>query len=255
MTNALAADPPGIGHNLPPLAEQLAEEIAALRLRADALIATAGTAVIIDQESAEKVINLGQMIAALEKELDVLRVERGKPFLEATRTINTAFGAITGPLAQARSRLRPMLTEYQRRVEAEAEQQRQAALAEQRQREEEAAAAAERAQQSTTVDDALDALHAREEADAAQRRADAIRPEPVRAQLGSLGTRREIVFTVSSYPKALGWLLRVRKRETEMALEDIINKQLRSMGVDAVEAEVTIPGVEASIEKSAAIRR
>jgi hypothetical protein len=265
MTNALA-ETPGIGHNSASLGELLTEEIAPLKERAGTLIAVARTAVIVDDESAAKVIDLGQMLAALEKELDDAREARGRPFLEATRTINGTYNPLieqlaivrAGPLGSDKKRrggLRGMLQAFKDKREAEAEAQRLAAAAEQRLREEAAAEARRAAEQSNTLGDQLAAMKAQEDAAAAARRASAIRPEPVRAQLGSLGSRREIAFEVSSYPKALGWLLKVRKTEAQTALKEIIAKQLRSMGVDAVEAGVQIPGVEARIETTAAIRR
>lgn len=265
MTNALL-DTPGIGHNLPPLGEQLAEEIAPLATRAQQLLDVAGTAAIVDDESAKKVIDLAGLLDALRRELDEAREERGSPFLEAVRTVNGAYNPLieqletcrVGPMGTDRKRrggLRGMLQTFKEKREAEAEAARQALLAEQRQREEAAEAAKRKAQQTETVGDALASLKAQKEAAAAARRAEAIRPEPVRAQLGSLGSRREIVFTITSYPKALGWLMRVRKTEAEMELRELVGKQLRSMGVDAVAAGVSVPGVEAKIEHQAAIRR
>ncbi len=255
MTNALA-DPPGIGHNLPPLGEQLAEELAAPKARADALLEVAATAVIVDDESAAKVIDLGQLIAALEKDLDAARTERKRPFLEAGRAIDTAYGGIIGGLMACRQGLRGMLTAYNHKRAAEAEAARQVALAEQRQREEEAAAAQERARQTTNVTDALASLKAQEEAAAAARRAEAIRPEPIRAQLGSLGARREIAFDITDMRKLLQWIVRQpMKTNLEAEVRKLMGAYLRQLGVDAVARGVDIPGMSVWIDTQAAIRR
>ncbi len=63
MTNQLLAEAlPGRGHNNPPLAEALDEELAPRRARADQLIELAGSSVIVDEESAAKVIDLVRML-------------------------------------------------------------------------------------------------------------------------------------------------------------------------------------------------
>jgi hypothetical protein len=261
VTNALA-EPGiedvrlGIGGNLPPLGEQLAEEIAPLRDRADDLIAVAETAVIIDTESAEKVINLGQLMAALEKELDAAREARGKPFLEAKRAVDGAYNPLIGKMRAGRDALRAMLNTFRQKIEAEAEAQRQAALAEQRRREEEAAAAAERAMATANVSAALASLKAQEEAAAAARRVEAIRPEPLRAQLGSLGSQRSIAFDIADTRKLVAWMVKQpMKGNLDQALRTIMGAYLRQLGVDAVARGIEIPGLSAWVDTNAAIRR
>lgn len=255
MTNALA-ESPGIGHNLPPLGEQLSEEIAPLAVRARELIAVAGTAAIIDDESARKVIDLTGLIDALGKEADAARVERGKPFLEATRIVNGAYRPLIEDLVRAGKVLRDMLGVFRRKREAEAEAALQAAFAEQRRREEEAAAAAEQARKSQSVGDAITSLKAQEEAAAAARRAEAIRPEPVRAQLGSLGERRQIAFDITDLRKLLGWMLKQpMKGNVEQAARTIMGAYLRQLGVDSVAKGVEIPGLNAWIDTGVQIRR
>lgn len=257
MTNALAEDLPPRGHNNPPsLIDELIVEVAPLATRANDLIEVAATAVIVDDESAGKVINLGQMMAALEKEADDARVARGAPFLEATRAINRAYNPLIGQMKAGRDTLRGMLTEFRRKREAEAEAARQVALAEQRRREEEAAAAQERARATTNVNDALAALKAQEEAAAAARRAEAIRPEPVRAQLGSLGSQRSIAFDITDTRKLVAWMVKQpMKGNLEQALRTIMGAYLRQLGVAAVERGVEIPGLSAWVDTQAAIRR
>jgi hypothetical protein len=260
MTNQLA-ESPGIGHNLPLLAEQLAEEIASLRERAGRLVAVAETAVIIDTESAEKVINLAGLMAALEKELDAAREARGKPFLESVRAVNGAYNLLIVQLHACRDDLRGMLNAFRKKREAEAEAERQAALAEQRQREEAAAAAHRAAEEAAAagrsgIGDELAAMKAQEEADAAARRAAAIRPEPVRAQLGSLGSQRSIVFDITDTRKLVAWIVKQpMKGNLDQALRTIMGSYLRQLGVDAVARGVEIPGLSARVDTNAAIRR
>lgn len=256
MSDNALADAPGIGHNLPPLNEQLFEELAAPKLRATQLLDVAKTATIIDDESAAKVIDLAGLIGALEKELDAARTERKRPFLEAGRIIDGAYGGLISALTGGRLALKNMLTAYDKKRTAEAEVARHAALAAQRKREEEAEAAKERARATTNVNDALASLKAQEEAAAAARRAEAIRPEPIRAQLGSLGSQRQIAFDITSLPALLRWMVRQpMKTVLEAEVRKMMGSYLRQLGVDAVGKGIDIPGLEAWIDTQAAIRR
>jgi hypothetical protein len=270
MTNALAT--PGIGHNLPPLGEQLVEEIAPLHARAQKLVEIGATALIVDDESAAKIIDIAGLMETLEKELEAARETRGRPFLEATRAVNSAYIPLIeqlttlrlGPMGTDKKRrggLRGMLETFRQKREAEAEAARQTALAEQRRREEEAEAARRAAELAAVGDGSrlgyeLAALKAQEAADYAARRAGAIRPEPVRAHLGSLGTKREIAFDVTDIRKLLGWMIKQpMKGNVEQAVRTIMGAYLRQLGVDAVARGVEIPGLAARVETQAAIRR
>lgn len=256
MTNALADDLPPRTHNAPPIREVILEALTPFLGRKNDLLQVAETAVIVDDESAAKCIDLAGLIGALGKEIDAVRVEMKAPHLVATRAIDASFGAALQPLVAAGQSLRGMLTAYERKRAAEAEATRQTALAEQRRREEEAAAAAERARQTTSLPDALASLKAQEEAAAAARRADAIRPEPVRAQLGSLGTQRSVAFDVTDMRKLLGWILKQPMRGTlETEVRKLLGSYLRQIGVESVARGVEIPGLAVRIETSAAIRR
>lgn len=281
MTNQLLADDlPPRGHNNPPsLIDELIVEIAPLAARANDLIEVAATAVIVDDESAGKIINLGQMMASLEKELEEARVARGAPFLEATRAVNAAYNPLieqlalvrAGPVGADKKRrggLRGMLQAFKDKREVEAEAARQIALADQRRREGEAAAARDAAQAAATAQasgkgstgDLLNAqlvvLKAQEEAAAAARRAEAIRPEPVRAQLGSLGSQRSIAFDITDTRKLVAWMVKQpMKGNLEQALRTIMGSYLRQLGVDSVARGVEIPGLSAWVDTQAAIRR
>jgi hypothetical protein len=82
--------PPGIGHNSPPAREVLAEELEPYRKRAEALIATAKTARITDDETAGKVLDLSQLCKAFETEIDERRKALTKPHRDAVALINSA---------------------------------------------------------------------------------------------------------------------------------------------------------------------
>lgn len=100
------------GHNRPPLAELLAEELAGDKARAAQLIEAASTARIETQADAEKVADLIAMIRASAKAIDRIREERKRPLLDDSRLIDATCGAIAGPLERARASLKAMLDEW-----------------------------------------------------------------------------------------------------------------------------------------------
>lgn len=266
MKNQLAAENPRavIGGNQPPLAEQLDEEITPLREQADHLVEVAKTAVIIDDTSAAKVIDLCGLMQGLETNLDAARKRRGEPFYEQWKAVNTAYAPHIETLKAVRLQtLQPMLNAYRAKREAEAAAARRQAEAEQRQREAEAAKLQQEAEQKIAagksgVGDRLAAMQAQEAAAAAARRAEAIRPQPVRGTLGRLATKREIGFKIVDIRKLLGWMLRQPVLEAAVYEEvrAIMGPWLRTAGVRAIEhGEVEIPGLEIGIHETAAIRR
>lgn len=266
------APQPGIGHNLPPLAEQLTVALTPFSERAKQLLEIATGAVIIDNPSATKVTDLSALMATLEKELDAERTERKAPFLEASRLVDSTFNPLIEQLTTARlgpeinkrrtGGLRAMLTIYQQQQEAAAAEARRVAEAEQRQREadaEEARRKADVARQQTqggSIAADLDAIAAEEAAAAAQRRAEAIRPDPIRAQLGNVSSRREIAFEIDDLRKLLGFMLKSPMRgNLEAEVRKMMAGYLRTLGTDAVERGVVIPGLTARITTQAQIRR
>jgi hypothetical protein len=99
------------------------------------------------------------------------------------------------------------------------------------------------------------ALQKEEEAAAAALRAAAIRPEPIRTALGSASTRRDIKFEIENLTQALAWLRAHHRTAITEVANGIINRHLRSLGVDAVErGGVSIPGVKAWVEKGVLMR-
>src|SRR4249920_1358739 len=87
-----------IGANQPPLSERIAEEIAPLLATRDQLLASAESALIIDGESAAKVVDLAKQMSNLEDMADLVREEMIRPYLLAQREINSSFGAVTTQL-------------------------------------------------------------------------------------------------------------------------------------------------------------
>lgn len=260
------ADPPGIGHNLPPLEALIAEEIMPLRREAEEYLAISATALIVDDASCGKVIDLIGKMRDFHGRLRQASRDLEAPYAAALKTIWETFNPLLNQLETAfgpdtKSGLRGMARAYGAKKQAEAEAARAAALAEQRHREEEAEALRRAAEEKTAagksgIGDELDAMAAHEAARVAARRAEAIRPEPVRAQLGSLGSRREIAFDIEDPRKLVVWMLKQPMRgNLEQALRTIMGAYLRSVGVAAIEGGVEIPGVRAWVDTSAVVRR
>ena len=253
-------------HNQPPLSERITLELAPLLEKRVELLAIAETAVIIDEESAQKVTDLGKLMRAFELEVDAARDTMMRPYLEATREINAAFNPIAGPVAIARQGadgrggLRQMLTRYLAKREEEAQAERDRLAAEQRTREAEAEAARRAVEEKKQaggagVADELAVMQAEEAAGRLRRQAEAIRPEPIRSQLGTVGARREIAYEITDLRKLLGWAIKSSLRgQVEASINTIVGRHLRSLGVASVERGLGIPGLATRIEKIAQVR-
>lgn len=252
-------------HNLPPLKERLAEEVAPLAARMQELAAVAGTAVIRDEASCAKTVDLIRLGQAHLDAVKRRHAEEAAPYKEALEQIDNAFRpiersltAIIGPTA--REGLRGAVTVFERKRQEEAEAEKQRIHAEQAMREAEAEAARRALEErkaggSAGVADELAVLQAEDAAARLGQRAEAIRPAPVRANLGTVGTARQIAFTVVDIRKALAWILRsTLKGQLEEAVRGIVGRHLRALGVNAVEHGVDLPGVDARIERVAQVR-
>jgi hypothetical protein len=109
----------GIGDNSAavPLAEVLRDELATDKARADELLAAAREARIETEADAGKVADLVLLLRDHERAVDRARETRKRPYLADCRIIDAAFGAVTGPLARARTgpgSLSEMLTAWRR---------------------------------------------------------------------------------------------------------------------------------------------
>jgi hypothetical protein len=276
---AIQSRAPGIGHNRPPIAEQLVEELAPLRARQGAMIATAGQAVIIDDESAAKVTDLSIQVRDLADELKQARDAAMRPYVMASQSIAEGYNALIVPLAATygdrRTGLRGMIQAYHDKREAEAAAARRKAAAEQRQREEEAAEARRKADAARdagkgSIAAEIAASAAEDEAAAAGRRATAIRPAPLRSTLGQVSTTRQIAYDfegttdaerLAAVRKMLAWGLKQSgvRAVIEADLRRTCGSYLRQLGVDAVEKSLAvaspIPGIKVWIDKVAGVRR
>jgi hypothetical protein len=269
MTNQLLAESTfPRDHNQPPLSERIAEAVEPLLTKRAELLALAETSVIIDDESAGKVLDLIKILHGFEKAVDAQRDEMMRPYLEMVREINAAFNGLAGPVTLARvgpdgrGGLVLMQRRYDAQREAAAQAERDRLLAEQRQREAEAEAARRAAEEKAragkgSVADELAVMQAQEAANRLARQATAIRPQPVRSHLGSVGHTRRIAFEITDLRKCLGWLLRSTLRtKLQKAADDLIRGHLRELGVDAVEAGAVadVPGLSARVVREAQVR-
>lgn len=257
---------PRLGHNNPPADETLAEDLAPFIKRRDELLAIARTAVIVDDESAAKVLDLAALLKSAEDEIEEWRKARTKPLRDQVTAINRRCEAITVPLAQARhgetgkGGLRGMLTAWDDKKAAAAAAERRRLLEEQRKREEEAAAARRAAEEAaaagkSAVNAELEALRKADEAERAARQAEAIRAEPVRSHMGQISRRREVKFEIVDLDKLDQHLRANYRSNVEQFARTLVGSILKGMGVDAAE-KAQIPGVIITVEKGAAnVRR
>ncbi len=261
--SALRALVPDRHHNRPPLKEALEEELAPRRARADQLIGAAETSALIrgDETSAAKMIDLVRQMKELHDELNKDRLARTLPYRDAVKLINDNFEAVKLRLALAiggtsgRDGCVGQLTKWDddKKAAVEAERRRLAEEARQREAEAEAArAAAETKAKAGKTDVAaeLEAVRARDDAERLQRRADAIRHEPTRSQLGQTTRRRQIRFQVEDFTKRLRGILKSpRRSQIEKLVDAITEHELRDLGVAAVERGVDMPGVRVWVEE------
>lgn len=259
--SALRALVPDRHHNRPPLAEAIDEELASRRARADQLLAVAARSVIVDAASAGKVVDLTRQLKELHDEVDKARLARTKPYREAAALINHNYDALKLRLATAiggtsgREGLSRMLTAWddKQRAAVEADRRRLAEEAKKREQEAEAArAAAEAKAAAGKIDPAaeLEALKAADEAERLARRAEAIRHEPTRSQLGQTTRRREIKHEITDFAARLRDIMRSpRKKLVEELVDKITKHELLDLGVAAVADGVQMVGVRAWVEE------
>jgi hypothetical protein len=259
--SALRALVPDRHHNRPPLAEAIDEELSGRRSRADQLLAVAARSVIVDEASAGKVVDLTRQLKELHDEVDKARLARTEPYRDAVKLINHSYDALKLKLSLAiggtsgRDGLARMLTAWDDKQRAAVEAERRRLAEEARKREEEAAAAraaAEAKAQAGKIDPAaeLEALRASDEAERLARRADAIRHEPTRSQLGQTTRRKQIRFEIQDFAARLRDIMRSpRKTQVEQLVHKLTEHELRDLGVAAIESGVQMVGVRAWVEE------
>jgi hypothetical protein len=258
LEQLLARDTPGIGHNLPQLGEQLAEETAALRARADELVLNLKErAVVATPDDAEKMTLLLAMVREHYETINAARVERKAPYLRDGRIVDEHFSDLWAPLvgpsptqkfAGAYGEGHARLDAYRRRVEAEAYRERMRLVDEAR-KQREAAAEAERKRlaaeqaQRAAVDKAaaekarrqraeseLAARKAQDEAARLEARAEAATaPQIIHSGYGPKATRRAVFrVSIDDLSLALRHALRIDRHRIQEAVQEIYNKQLRA---------------------------
>jgi len=269
--DAISRRTPGRLHNRPPLEETIAEELGPWRARRDALVKTAASVAILDDESAKNLSDLIIQMKDAEALIKEARTKRKRPYLEGGRYIDAQYNPVEQAIAVAREAAQRALTVYDDRRKAETAAAERKAREEQAQRELEAAEARQKAEDAaaagkTSVADNLVALRAEEEAEKAAQRARVIRPEPIRSTLGQVTRRREIKVDLIEGKTAkddglrllIGWVLKAtggRAAMIEPAMT-FLRRHLNALGVDAVEKGIEVPGVKISVvEGQANVRR
>jgi hypothetical protein len=235
---ALRQRAPGRGHNNPPLKEALDEELAAHRARVIQLVERAETSVLIrgDETSATKMIDLVRQMKEQHDELNKERLARTAPYRDAVKLINDTYEGLKLRLSLAiggtsgRDGCVGQLTKWDDDKKAAAE--------------------AKEAEGKSSVAAELAAIRARDEAERLSRRAEAIRHEPTRSQLGQTTRRKVIRFAVEDIRKRIAAILRSpRRKALELYIDQMTEQDLRALGVAAIEQGVVMPGVRAWVEE------
>lgn len=265
---AIRARAPGMGHNRPPLVEQLAIETEALLGQVNTLIDVTESARIVDDVSAAKVNDLMRQVIDKDKEVEAERKKRNEPYAKALEAINAHYNGMRAMLsaawigADAKGGLRQMLTAWDDKKREAADAARRKAFAEQQERDRQAAEARRKADEAAQAGNVAGAVSAnlqaaslQEQATRAETRATAIRAEPIRSTLGTTSRARKIVFTIDDEDKAFAWA-RSTPGIKDNLLADLrarVDSYLRSraVGVEAVQRGVNIPGITARIELGA----
>lgn len=226
-----ASAPGGIGHNMPPIEEQIAMEFreALLGERPDFMVRMTGAieavsrAVVTDDETLGKAGDLAKILRACEAYVTDVHKSVKEPHLARGRACDAEKNALTSKITAARASLSDVMNSYMAKVEAErrAEEQRKAAIA--RAAAEEAARAEREAREAEeAAQRAIAEANNAEEREAAARQAEQARnaaaetaknaalaahtqkkAEPVRSDVGSSVSGRTVWNSaVDDYAKA-----------------------------------------------------
>jgi hypothetical protein len=181
--------PAGIGHNNPPLEELLTEETASINKRNAALLGSADRCIVTDDETAGRATTLAKMLKEQIKAVDSAREDRKRPFLDAGRTVDSFFKALSQPLDVAARKVVDQIDAYRREQQRKADAERRR-LEEEARKQREAAEAADRARREAEAQAAREAAEAArrilEAEEAAQRSANAEAIERARAKRAEL---------------------------------------------------------------------
>ena len=197
-----------IGGNEPPLEDRIAMEFRDALLderpdfltRMDDAIAAVGRAEVTDDETLGRAGDLDRILRACAQRIDDTHKAVKQPYLDGSRACDAEKRRLTGPVDDARFKLRDMMNAFMAEREAarRAEEARiraaQVAAAE-------AAAAAERARQEAAGENDPEAVAAVEAVALAPTAAK--RPEPVRSDAGATVSGRQVWHSqVEDYAKA-----------------------------------------------------
>jgi hypothetical protein len=248
---------PSVGHNSGdvPLAELLAEKTAALKQRADDLVGSASRAKIKSQEDAEKAATLVKMITVHTKAIEDERTARKAPYLEAGRTVDSFFGAITGPLDMAKTVVMIALDTYRRKVEDEARAERLRAEAAARAAQEEAdrleaerqRLAAKPLPGAAVLDAEIAAAAAQDRAAQAAQAAARIEAAPIQSGVATASKRTTYRAEITDIKAALKHAAKVDARAILAAVQAIYDRQVRAGVRD-------LPGAAVHAETSTVVR-
>lgn len=275
--SALPYTPPGIGHNNPPLTEQLVDQTAALKQRAETLADSASRCVVTDDDTAGRAALLAKMLAEHRKKIDKERVETKEPYLSACREVDQHFAAlaqivdapakaVAKQIDDHRRKLEAEAAAERRRLEEEAQKARLAAAEAERQRQEEerkrilaedearragdaeAAAKAAADRQRAEMDAEIARRQAAEREAELQRQAASIKAAPIDSGYGvkAIGRmkRRGMVVDLR---KALAHALKVDEAAIREAVQGVVDRQIRAK-------VATFPGVEIIEDSTTVIR-
>lgn len=218
---------PGIGHNLPPLPDLLKEETADLSSRAADLVAAAGRCHVEDEDTAGRATTLAQMISAHLKTIDGKRTERKQPILEAGRTIDAHFKALSDPLDSAKRTVVGLIDAYRREQERKAAEERRKLEEQARQAREAAEAAAQKSDGS--LDAEIEATHRATEAAALEQRAAAVEGPVIQSEYGAKAIGRKVAKHEIEDPLAVfKYLLKTDKPRAIEAVSEIVGRLVRA---------------------------
>ena len=241
------------GSNRAPMSVVLETDFADLRKEVEAVVERAQRIPRV-VKTEDDLGMIGSCIAdmrALAKRVDGIRVEEGKPILEATRALNDFFKAMTGQLSDASEPLQRAADDHARRKAAEERARREKEAAEARRREEEARAKAEKARthDATILANARVELATanveRAEIEAAAPAADLVR---TRTNGVTASAKADWAFRIADYNAIDLNLLR-----PFLARADV-EKAIRSM-VRIQKGDTALPGVEVFEDIKSTFRR
>lgn len=249
--------PPPIGHNMPPLAEVLAEETSELAKRAADLAAAVGRAAVTDDDTAGKGALLVKMMTTHRGDIDKARVARKEPFLEGGRAVDAHFKSIESMLATLDGKgkviggpifeMMGKLDAYRRAEEAKVAAERHRleeearALREQAEAAERARAEAEqRASKAEAGEDAakdreaamaaeMESRQRQEQANALARQAEATKAAQIDSGMGVKAfARKTFRAEITDLPAALKHALKVDKAAIQTAVQGIYDRQVKA---------------------------